>query len=1050
MAWSPDGKWLALANYDKSVRIWDGANGQELRRLEGHSGYVTSVAWSPDGKWLASASGDKSVRVWDGASGKEVRRMEGHSSGVNSVAWSPDGKWLASASHDGSVEIWDGVSGKELRRMEGHSSEVTSVAWSPDGKWLASASGDKSVRVWDGASGKEVRRMEGHSSGVNSVAWSPGGKWLASASYDGSIRLWVPHGSVAPLAAIYWAGAAGWMSWRETNPTEHRVLRGEDGGLLRKLGANNALESVTPTSGLHPQLTAQASVTTLAGQGELGNVTVTVANAQAATQAVWVELRAPVVAAKTLLAGTVFRLPPTTLRIEPGETRTLSVGYICHRTDIPAPGSVRVAFELHHAHDGGKAIAVPVELRFRSPSIAAIAGTPTRNAQDLAVPVTLSNVGDQITGRNLAIAAKFVLPDGRAIESDSKTVFDEGVAPGVTKQFSLKVPKELEKASKFKVELTATEGIAAGIPADSKEIGFVATWRSQSDWLRPRALWLTYVAIALGATVLLAGIYYLRVYRDPLVVQVGKSAPSLLQQPLRNLPKATRVLARARRLDGTLATLGLSDGQWNRALAVALSPISTLQHLTELLGARSVTQIDERTARIELPPLRLRFGPHVAIAVLEGARIEPGQAQRLVETIRESGVTSALVLDLTEAENAREVFAEIARFAPVVLGAAAIRDLFLAKHPLRALEGEISQQRPLRELSPYRTAGGVEDATMFFGRGEELRHLADRDLQNAVLVGARQMGKSSLLKALRARLETRGDVDVRYVVLSGADLMGPIAQALNHGTPTNIQEFQALVRGTKQRPMVWLIDEADEFAKADLAQTVPRPAPLCWALRAVAEEGTAYFVLAGFWGLFRAAVFDNSSPLRNFGELMRLGPLDAAAARELVTQPMQSLGVGVDTAVVDAILEQTGRRANLLVLACQGLVERLRPEQRLVTLEDLGAVWDGYQPLRDALRYWQAEPLDRAVGHAAISLELPTRKAIEERLTAAQIRVTATELELSLERLELGYVLLRAPDPKGGADHYGCSIPLIPYFESRIMAWDEHLELDADELRRMA
>jgi len=366
---------------------------------------------------------------------------------------------------------------------------------------------------------------------------------------------------------------------------------------------------------------------------------------------------------------------------------------------------------------------------------------------------------------------------------------------------------------------------------------------------------------------------------------------------------------------------------------------------------------------------------------------------------------------------------------------------------LLALEIEISKQRPLRELSPYRTAGGVEDEKMFFGRSDELRRLADRDLQNALLVGARQMGKSSLLKALRARLETRGDVQVHYVALSGADLMEPMAQQLERAVPSSVAEFQAMVRGTKHKPIVWLIDEADEFAKADLAQTTPRPAPLGWALRAVAEEGSAYFVLAGFWGLFRAAVFDNNSPLRDFGELMRIGPLDAAAARNLVTRPMQSLGVTIDPAVVDGILEQTGRRANLLVLACQGLVERLTAEQRTVTMDDLEAVWDGHLALRDALGYWKSEPFDRAVGHAALSLELPIRKEIDVRLTAVGIRLTGTELDLCLERLELGYVLLREADAKGGPDRYRCPVPLIPYFESRVMSWDEHLESDADEIR---
>jgi hypothetical protein len=574
-----------------------------------------------------------------------------------------------------------------------------------------------------------------------------------------------------------------------------------------------------------------------------------------------------------------------------------------------------------------------------------------------------------------------------------------------------------------------------------------APWTPQPDWLRRRPFWLLCGSLALVATIFLSGIYYLRVYRDPIIVQTAKSAASLLQQPLRSLPKASRVLSRVHQLDSTLTTLDISNEQWNRTLAVAQSPLTVVQHVVAVLGARVVSSVDPRIARIELPMRNLRFGPHVAIAVLDGKRIEPGQAQSLAETIRETGVASALIVDLTQAENARDIFSNITWFTPVVLSPNALRNLLLAKDPSRILEFEILRQRPLRELSPYRAGGGVEDENMFFGRSGELRRLADRDLQNALLVGARQMGKSSLLQALRVRLKTRGDLQVKYVALSGADLMGPIAQQLERAVPSSIAEFQAMVCGTKQKPIVWLIDDADEFAKAELAQTTPRPAPLCWTLRALAQEGSAYFVLAGFWGLFRAAVFDNNSPLREFGELMRLGPLDAVAAQNLVTQPMRSLGVTVDPAVVQEILEQTGRRANLLVLACQGLVDRLPAEQRTVTMVDLDAMWDGHRALRDALDHWKSELFDRAVGHAALSLQLPIRKEIDERLTAVGIRLTGTELDLCLERLELGYALLRDVDPKNGLDRYRCPVPLIPYFELRTMSWNEHLARDADEIR---
>ncbi|MFN6484478.1 caspase family protein [Nostoc sp. DedQUE02] len=123
-------------------------NTQERNRLEGHSEAVYSVAFSPDGKTIASASLDKTVKVWDAATAKEITTFKGHSDAVYSVAFSPDGKTIASASLDKTVKVWDAATAKEITTFKGHSSGVNSVAFSPDGKTIASASFDNTVKVW--------------------------------------------------------------------------------------------------------------------------------------------------------------------------------------------------------------------------------------------------------------------------------------------------------------------------------------------------------------------------------------------------------------------------------------------------------------------------------------------------------------------------------------------------------------------------------------------------------------------------------------------------------------------------------------------------------------------------------------------------------------------------------------------------------------------------------------------------------------------------------------------------------------------------------------
>ncbi len=190
VAFSPDGKTLAAASSDKTVKLWDTATHKEVASLSGHSGRVNSVAFSPDGKTLASASGDKTVKLWDISEYKEVATLSGHSDSVNSVTFSPDGKTLAAASDDKTVKLWDIAARKEVATLSGHSSAILSVAFSPNGKTLASVSKDYTVRLWDTATRKEMAILSGHSGYVVGVAFSPDGKTLASASTDKTVKLW--------------------------------------------------------------------------------------------------------------------------------------------------------------------------------------------------------------------------------------------------------------------------------------------------------------------------------------------------------------------------------------------------------------------------------------------------------------------------------------------------------------------------------------------------------------------------------------------------------------------------------------------------------------------------------------------------------------------------------------------------------------------------------------------------------------------------------------------------------------------------------------------
>ncbi|KAI9858001.1 MAG: hypothetical protein M1813_007971 [Trichoglossum hirsutum] len=186
MVFSPNGKLIASASYDCSVRLWDAATGSP-QTFEGHSGWVTDVAFSPDSKLVASASCDCTVRLWNIATGSS-QTLEGHSGRVEAIAFSPDGKLVASASDDKTVRLWSATTCSSLQTFKGHSYWID-VAFSPDGKLVASASYDCTVWLWDAATGSS-RTLKGHSDKVNAVTFSPNGRSVASASSDHTVRLW--------------------------------------------------------------------------------------------------------------------------------------------------------------------------------------------------------------------------------------------------------------------------------------------------------------------------------------------------------------------------------------------------------------------------------------------------------------------------------------------------------------------------------------------------------------------------------------------------------------------------------------------------------------------------------------------------------------------------------------------------------------------------------------------------------------------------------------------------------------------------------------------
>jgi WD40 repeat protein len=193
VAFSPDGRRLATAGgIACCVRLWDTATGKEVLPHVGHRGPVLRLALSPDSRHLVSGSDDQTVRLWDTDTGREERALRASLGGgaVIGVGFSPDGRAVTAAQPDGvpSIRSWSVRDGSELPAPNVQGG-IVDVCYHPSGRFLAGGV-ERMVQVWDVANWQLVRTLGGHRSNVSRVAYSPDGRRLASGDVSGTIKLW--------------------------------------------------------------------------------------------------------------------------------------------------------------------------------------------------------------------------------------------------------------------------------------------------------------------------------------------------------------------------------------------------------------------------------------------------------------------------------------------------------------------------------------------------------------------------------------------------------------------------------------------------------------------------------------------------------------------------------------------------------------------------------------------------------------------------------------------------------------------------------------------
>ncbi len=538
-------------------------------------------------------------------------------------------------------------------------------------------------------------------------------------------------------------------------------------------------------------------------------------------------------------------------------------------------------------------------------------------------------------------------------------------------------------------------------PEQEKLLLQIKKLESTSDFL-------LYTLILILIFLLLALLYYFKIYYSPLVRKISKNPKELLSLEPKELKKIKRNLQILLQWSDTLRLAKTKHSKVKQTLKFYKNP--SIDTFSSLLG---LNDYEKKDALYLLKNLNSGLNINNFFLLL---------TEDSLENIKEEYLNSERIFIISKTSHQNKI-AEFCQnknnnlIAPTV---EELSELFLNQNPQKFLVKILAQCLSFKYLSPYQTKGAIHLQDNFFGRAEIIRDITTKESTNHFLVGARQVGKSSILKALERYYEENSNLKCHYFSLEYGDILQELSIALKIDEKSNLEEIVSSIRGRK-RKLIFLIDEADFLSEHSECMLISS------TFRKLSQEGNAIFIFAGFWKLYQSITMNYHSPLKNFAELIHLGQLETQASKELMLKPMKRIDIDYeDATIIEKTIKRCGNRANLIAMVCDNVLKNLK--SNTITKDNIDEAFN-QENIYSSINEWQGlssskkeNRINRLIVYLTFKLENFTLSDVVDLIKKQNIEFSIEEIETSLKQLDLSYVL------KKEKNSYSYQVPLLKEF----------------------